>query len=78
LPVLRRKDPAADRPYRVAGYPLTPALFCLSGLFMVYASTSYAWSQRTPEALWAVALTGAGVLASFFSVRRNDDARTDH
>jgi hypothetical protein len=58
----------------VAGYPLTPALFCAACLFMVYASARYAWSQRTSAALWAVVLTGAGRRGSFFSVRRGTDA----
>jgi amino acid transporter len=65
--VLRHADPATERPYRVAGYPLTPLLFCASTLFMAYAATRYAWSNRTPEALWTGALVGAGVVASFFS-----------
>jgi amino acid transporter len=68
--VLRRREPGMPRPYRVAGYPLTPALFCAACGFMVYASARYAWTQRTAAALWAVGLTGAGVVASFFSVRR--------
>jgi amino acid transporter len=70
--VLRYRDPDVPRPYRVAGYPLTPALFCTSSLFMVYASTRYAWSNRAAEAMWAVALTAAGVVVSFFSVRRTE------
>ena len=72
--VLRRREPDAPRPYRVAGYPLTPALFCAASLFMVYASARYAWSQRWGPALWAIVLTGAGVVAGFFSVRRERDA----
>ena len=40
--VLRRREPAVARPYRVPGYPLTPVLFCLSCAFMVYASVAYA------------------------------------
>ena len=71
--VLRHTDPGAPRPYRVAGYPLTPALFCASSLFMVYASTRYAWGNRGSEALWAVVLTAAGVVASLWSVRRNHE-----
>lgn len=66
--VLRHRDPAAERPYRVAAYPLTPALFCLSSLFMLYASVRYAWSNRAAEALWTLGLLGAGgLLASFVS-----------
>jgi amino acid transporter len=68
--VLRVRDPDTPRPYRVAGYPLTPAVFTAACGFMVYASARYAWDNRTREALWAVALTGAGVVASFVSTRR--------
>ena len=70
--VLRWREPDVPRPYRVAGYPVTPALFCAACLFMVYASARYAWSQRTAAALWAIVLTALGVLASFVSVRRSD------
>ena len=71
--VLRRREPHTPRPYRVAGYPWTPLLFCASSGFMVYASTRYAFANRAGEALWAVGLTATGVLASLYSVRRNDD-----
>ena len=67
--VLRWRDPGAERPYRVAGYPLTPLVFCLSSLFMCYASVRYAWSNRAAEALWTLAILAAGVVASFFSGR---------
>jgi len=64
--VLRRRDPDVHRPYRVAGYPVTPALFCLSCAFLLYASVAYALRNRAAEAWWAVALLGAGVLASLY------------
>ena len=35
---LRRTRPAADRPYRTLGYPLTPILFILMSLFFVGAT----------------------------------------
>jgi amino acid transporter len=68
--VLRWREPDAPRPYRVAGYPLTPAVFGAACLFMVYASARYAWTRRTAAALWAIVLTAVGVVASFFSARR--------
>jgi amino acid transporter len=64
--VLRRRDPDTPRPYRVAGYPVTPALFCLSCAFLLYSSVAYALENRAAEAWWAVGLTGAGVLASLY------------
>jgi len=33
--VYRRRRPAADRPFRAPGYPLTPLLFVLSALLIV-------------------------------------------
>ena len=42
LLALRRREPAAPRPFRVPGYPLTPLLFCASSLFMLEASLRYA------------------------------------
>jgi APA family basic amino acid/polyamine antiporter len=39
--VLRVKDPGADRPFRVPLYPLTPAVFFLASLYMLYAGVAY-------------------------------------
>lgn len=39
--VLRRKDAAAPRPFRVPFYPVTPALFCLTGVYMLYNSLAF-------------------------------------
>ena len=39
--ILRRREPDRDRPFRVPLYPLTPALFCLSCLYMLYSSLAY-------------------------------------
>ena len=68
--VLRWREPDTVRPYRAPGYPLTPALFCLSSLFMVYASVTWAWDNRSYEGYWAAALLGAGVLLAIYESRR--------
>ncbi len=39
--VLRTRDPGAVRPFRVPFYPVTPALFCLTGAYMLYNSVSF-------------------------------------
>ncbi len=52
--VLRRKDSAAPRPFRVPLYPVTPALFCMTCAYMLYSSVSY---------VAVGALAGIGVLA---------------
>lgn len=41
LPILRRREPSRVLPFRVPLYPLTPALFCMSCLYMLHASLAY-------------------------------------
>ena len=52
---LRRREPAAPRPFRVPGYPLTPLVFCASSVFMLEAALRYAgslaWVGLLPLAL---------------------------
>jgi amino acid transporter len=64
--VLRRRDPQIERPYRVLGYPLTPIVFCLSCSFMVYSSVTYAFANRSWEAIWSIAILALGVAMSFY------------
>jgi amino acid transporter len=67
--VLRRREPAVARPFRVPGYPVTPALFCLSCAWMVYASVAYAVEHRSWEALWSIAILLVGVVMSLMGRR---------
>jgi amino acid transporter len=39
--VLRRKEPGAERPYRVAGYPWPTIIFCLVCAFLIYSAVTY-------------------------------------
>lgn len=39
--VLRRKDPATLRPFRVPLYPFTPLVFCLASAYMLWSSVAY-------------------------------------
>lgn len=39
--VLRRREPATTRPFRVPLYPVTPLLFCAACGFMLYSSLAY-------------------------------------
>jgi APA family basic amino acid/polyamine antiporter len=57
LIVLRRRDPGADRPFRVPLYPLTPLLFCGISAYMLHASVAYAGRG----ALVGVAVVVAGI-----------------
>lgn len=69
LIVLRWREPATERPYRVPGYPLTPLLFCLSSGFMVYASLAYAIENGSWEAFWSIGVLLVGVAMSFYKPR---------
>ena len=54
---LRRRDPAAARPFRVPLYPLVPLLFCLAAAYMLLSSLSFAG----PGALLGLAVLAVGV-----------------
>jgi len=61
--VLRRRDRHVPRPWKVAGYPLVPILFCACCLFMLYSSVSYsAVSKPYSLVVLAGALLGGAVL----------------
>jgi amino acid transporter len=67
--VLRRRPAEAAEPYRVSLYPITPIIFCLSSLFMIYASLSYAIGERSYEAFWSIAIMAVGLVLCFLSPR---------
>jgi amino acid transporter len=71
--VLRYREPSTPRPYRTAGYPIVPLLFCLSCLFMLWASVSWALDHQSYEAIWAIALLVIGVVLCFFDPKPNQD-----
>jgi len=60
--VLRRRHPEAARPFRVPGYPFTPALFILAALAIV-ANTVLA---RPPQALAGLGIVLVGTPAYLF------------
>jgi APA family basic amino acid/polyamine antiporter len=64
--VLRRRDPAAPRPFRVPLYPLTPAVFCASCAFLLWSSVVHAG----PGAIAGLAVLAAGLVPLRLSSRR--------
>ena len=40
--ILRQREPDRERPFRMPLYPVTPALFCLTCLYLLYSSIAYA------------------------------------
>jgi len=66
--ILRRRHPGQKLPFRVPLYPLTPALFCLTCLYMLHASL-----RHTGASAWvglAVLLAGLPILL----LKRKNDA----
>jgi APA family basic amino acid/polyamine antiporter len=55
--VLRRRQPDAPRPFRVPGYPVTPALFVLAAVALVLSTIA---TERA-QALVALLATASGV-----------------
>ena len=71
--VLRRTRPDAPRPFRVPGYPLTPALF-ISAAVAIVANTVAA---RPVQALIGLAIVTTGVPAYFLWRRRANRSGSD-
>lgn len=66
--VLRRREPALERPYRTWGYPVVPAIFVvLAGLLLVNT-----WIERRTDSLWGLVLVATGVPVFYLlKLRRN-------
>src|SRR5262249_14971746 len=59
--VLRWKEPAVERPFRVPLYPVLPFVFVASCAFMLYKSSAYALDQEPAEALIVAGLMFLGI-----------------
>ena len=70
--VLRRKMPSAERPYRVWGYPLTPALFTIA-ILLVLLNTLVTAPLQSAVGLGFIAL-GLPFYAYFSRTRREPEA----
>jgi APA family basic amino acid/polyamine antiporter len=73
--VLRRREPAWPRPYKVPLFPLLPLLFCASCAYMLWSSLSYVYSQSLGglNAAWiGVAVLAFGLLLLLLLRRRAD------
>ncbi|HYE29256.1 MAG TPA: amino acid permease [Allosphingosinicella sp.] len=60
--VLRRREPDAERPFRVPLYPLVPAIFCLTSAYLLFSSLAYTGLG----ALVGGAVVAAGALLLLF------------
>jgi APA family basic amino acid/polyamine antiporter len=63
--VLRIKDPATPRPFRVPFYPVTPIIFVATCAYLLYSSVAYVQTG----ALVGVAVLAVGVVLLAFNLR---------
>lgn len=69
--VLRYKEPQAERPYRVTGYPVTTLIFCAVCAFLIYSAVSYAWDEKRGSLILLLAVLSVGVFLYWLTdVRR--------
>ena len=73
--VLRHADVGQAGGFRVPWYPLLPLAFCLSSVFMLYASLTYAIEHRSSEALWSVIIMAVGYALSFYTPQSKPERR---
>jgi APA family basic amino acid/polyamine antiporter len=64
--VFRRREPHADRPYRVWGYPIVPALFVLVAAALLY----YTFTDNLKSSVGGCVAILAGVPVFYFFARR--------
>ncbi|MGO1768089.1 MAG: APC family permease, partial [Advenella sp.] len=72
--VLRWRHPERVLPYKVPFYPITPILFCLSCLYMFYASVVY----TGVAALIGLAVLAAGAPILLFRIRDDEEPDNPH
>jgi basic amino acid/polyamine antiporter, APA family len=60
--ILRRRDPAAPRPFRVPLYPVLPLLFVLSCAYVLYSSIMHAQTEHATHVAFGVMASGVVAL----------------
>ena len=73
--VLRMKEMAVSRPYKVTGYPATTLLFCVACIFMLYNSVTYARAVKPTALLVSGATLLTGVIVFWLTERRGQNAK---
>jgi len=70
LIVLRQTDPNRARPVMTIGYPITPLIFTISSLFMLYKSVQYVISQQYAiSGFLVLSVFTLGLILGLFSKR---------
>ena len=69
--VLRKKEPGAERPFRVPLYPVLPLIFCLTSAWLLYSSLAYTGIG----ALVGVGVLAVGILLTFMGSAKENNSR---
>src|SRR5688500_5481208 len=69
--VFRWREPNAERPYRTWGYPVVPALFVLTTIYLIGA-TIYNYPARSPACL---SISALGLPVHFYFAAKNRKGR---
>jgi APA family basic amino acid/polyamine antiporter len=64
--IFRYREPAADRPYRVWGYPVVPALFVSASAALLY----FTFKDNLPNSAYGMVAILAGIPVFYFFARR--------
>jgi APA family basic amino acid/polyamine antiporter len=64
--VFRRREPNLERPYRVLGYPVVPALFVLASTALLY----YTFTDNLKSSAGGCLVMLAGIPVFYFFARR--------
>ena len=72
--VLRLKEPAVDRPYKVTGYPVTTLIFCAVCGFLIYSCVTYAWSFKRTGLIVLAGILIAGMILYLLTELRSSNA----
>jgi amino acid transporter len=60
--VLRFKEPAVERPYKVSGYPVTTLIFSAVCAFLIYKALTYALATRPVSVIILFSALASGIL----------------
>jgi amino acid transporter len=71
--VLRLKEPAVDRPYKVTGYPVTTLIFCAVCGFLIYSCVTYAWAFKRTSIIILAAILATGLILYLLTETRGSN-----
>jgi len=74
--VLRFKEHAVERPYKVTGYPVTTLIFCGVCGFLIYSCVTYAWSFKRTGLIVLAGILAAGLILYLLTELRGSNSNS--